>query len=146
MSSPLRWSIGIIRADQIDAVEPTGDDILKLASKVENLFLAYMRLWSQYATNESDAPDLAEIGSRVRYGGLGIRVPAYERHQRRLLEGLFGPLSTDLRNAIGFDVDDAITTLCNIVSSYNLLVILISSFKDSRQRCNGIFKYTVPTA
>ena len=94
--------------DDEAAILPSGQDVERIVKALRHLFFTVQVFYGTQAQAANEMRDRAEIAHRLRSAGLGIRVRAYEVHEKRVLRGLFAPFATELKVALGFGIEDVI--------------------------------------
>jgi hypothetical protein len=95
-------------SDRGDCAVADGAAVEEISQSLNALFAAVQGYYRSEADRARTNGVPAELEYRLRSAGLGIRVPAYEVHQLRVLRGIFGPHAPGIRTQLGFDTEDVV--------------------------------------
>ena len=109
-------------SDAPDRATVCGAPVEEIATALNKLFFTVQRYYQSEVDRANGPPDQAELGYRLRSAGLGIRVPAYDVHQHRVLRGIFGPYETEIKAILGFNLEDVIASIGAMATHYEKAV------------------------
>lgn len=106
--------------DSTTAAVPEPKAVEEVRTALARLFFTTERYYMTEEQRAVAVKDRAAIAHMLRSTGLGIRVPAYEVHQKHILHGIFDPFDGELQATLGFTVTDVIACFdaINVLMGY----------------------------